>query len=360
MKLFASVATTADGYLDDASDRRLIISSPEDLREVQRLRAEYDAILVGAETVRRDDPSLTLRDAEARARRIARGLPPEPAKVTLTVSGDLDPRARFFTEASGRKIVLSARPLPALESVAAVIRPDGPITPSVLITELEKQGIERLFVEGGARMLRWLFAADAVDTLRLAVNPALRLDHPCGAPRLDIGTAYRTAPHTEARFGATHVVTYALRPDREAEDRRMLRRAIDASRRCTPSATSYCVGAVVRTAAGDCFEGHTHETSPTRHAEQEAIAKAAAAGADLRGATIWCSMEPCSQRSSEPESCTELILRCGVARVVFACYEPDRFVRCCGAQRLRDRGVDVCAYPTMAAEVLRINGHLFR
>lgn len=125
MKLFASVATTADGYLDDASDRRLIISSPEDLREVQRLRAEYDAILVGAETVRRDDPSLTLRDAEARARRIARGLPPEPAKVTLTVSGDLDPRARFFTEGSGRKIVLSARPLPALESVAAVIRPTG-------------------------------------------------------------------------------------------------------------------------------------------------------------------------------------------------------------------------------------------
>lgn len=360
MKLFASVATTADGYLDDASDRRLIVSSPQDLQEVQRLRAASDAILVGAETVRRDNPSLTLRDPEARARRIACGLPPEPAKVTLTASGDLDPRSRFFTEGTGEKIVFAARPLPALASVATVIRTDGPITPSVLITELEKRGIERLFVEGGARILRWLFAAGAVDTLRLAVNPALRLDDPAGAPRLDIGTAYRTAPHTEARFGTTHVVTYALRPDTEAEDRRMLRRAIDASRRCTPSATSYCVGAVVRTAAGDCFEGHTHESSPTRHAEQEAVAKAVAAGTDLRGATIWCSMEPCSQRSSEPESCSALILRHGFARVVFACYEPDRFVRCCGAQRLRDCGVEVCAYPSMAAEVLRINGHLFR
>lgn len=360
MKLFASVAATADGCLDDASDRRLIISSPEDLQEVYRLRAEFDAILVGAATVRRDNPSLALRDPEAPLRRAACGMRPEPAKVTLTASGDLDPRARFFTEGGGEKIVFSPRALPALEPVATVVRYDGPLTPAFLITELEKRGIERLFVEGGARILRWFFAAGAVDTLRLAVNPALRLDDRCGAPRLDIGTAYRTAPHTEAAFGATRVATYALRPDREPEDRRMLRRAIDASRRCVPSATSYCVGAVVRTVSGDCFEGCTHETSPTHHAEQEAIAKAAAAGADLRGATIWCSMEPCSQRSSEPESCSELILRHGFARVVFACYEPDRFVRCCGALRLRESGVDVCAYPSMAGEVLRINGHLFR
>ena len=71
-------------------------------------------------------------------------------------------------------------------------------------------------------------------------------------------------------------------------------------RKCTPSATSYCVGAVVAPADGaGSFTGHTHETSPTHHAEQEAIRKALDAGAELRGAAIYSSMEPCSQRKSE-------------------------------------------------------------
>ena len=80
------------------------------------------------------------------------------------------------------------------------------------------------------------------------------------------------------------VTTYTLHPDTSAADLRFLKRAVDEGRKCTPSATSYCVGAVVVAADGRIFAGHTHETSPTHHAEQEAIAKALAAGAALRGA----------------------------------------------------------------------------
>ena len=80
----------------------------------------------------------------------------------------------------------------------------------------------------------------------------------------------------------------------------------------------------------------------------------------LRGAAIYSSMEPCSQRKSEPESCTQLILRHGFARVVFALYEPDRFVRCRGAQTLREAGVDVRVYPELAEGVRRANAHLGR
>ena len=58
MRVTLSAAVTADGFLDDNSPRRLIISTPEDWAEVYRLRAAHDAILVGAETLRRDDPSL--------------------------------------------------------------------------------------------------------------------------------------------------------------------------------------------------------------------------------------------------------------------------------------------------------------
>lgn len=357
MNVLASVATTADGYLDDASTERLMISSPEDWAEVRRLRARYEAILVGAETLRRDNPALTLRDKDRR-QRMCEGRQPELTKVTVTASGDLTPEMRFFTEGTGDKIVFSNTELPHLQKVATVISTKEPITAAFIVTELEKRGIGSLFVEGGAKILRMFFAESMVDTLRLAVSPGLRLGDCPGAPRLDIGTAYLCAPHVTAHFGNTQVTTYTLRPDTEAEDLKYLRLAIGESRKCTPGATSYCVGAVVRTLKGEVFTGYTHETSPTHHAEQEAIAKALAAGATLRGAAIYSSMEPCSQRSSEPESCSALIIRHGFGRVVFALYEPACFVNCRGALNLRQSGVEVRVYPALGGGVRSINGHL--
>ena len=53
MRVTLSAAVTADGFLDDNSPRRLIISTPEDWAEVYRLRAAHDAILVGAVTLQR-------------------------------------------------------------------------------------------------------------------------------------------------------------------------------------------------------------------------------------------------------------------------------------------------------------------
>ena len=167
----------------------------------------------------------------------------------------------------------------------------------------------------------------------------------------------RTEDEILASF-APEVTTYTLHPDRTEEDLHYLRQAIALSRRCTPCATSYRVGAVIVTRSGDRFTGYTHETSPTHHAEQEAILKATAAGADLHGASIYSSMEPCSTRSSEPESCSELILRHGFSRTVFALYEPSCFVCCEGAVRLRKGDVEVRVYPQLAGEVRAINGHL--
>ena len=56
-----SCATSIDGYIDDASEQRLLLSNDEDLDRVDAVRASCDAILVGAGTVRRDDPRLLVR-----------------------------------------------------------------------------------------------------------------------------------------------------------------------------------------------------------------------------------------------------------------------------------------------------------
>lgn len=356
MRVTLSAAVTADGYMDDDSPRRLIISTPGDWEEVYRLRAAHDAILAGAETLRRDDPSLLVRDQAARARRVQAGLKPDIAKVTLTRSGGLSPRLRFFTAGDADRYVFSPGEITGLQNIATVISTSEAITAKYIVTELEKRGIERLMVEGGAEVLRMFLDEGMADTLRLAVNPRLRLGRRGGAR---FGAAPpQSVPHTCEEVDGMEVTTYTLHPDRTEEDLHYLRQAIALSRRCTPCATSYRVGAVIVTRSGDRFTGYTHETSPTHHAEQEAILKATAAGADLHGASIYSSMEPCSTRSSEPESCSELILRHGFSRTVFALYEPSCFVCCEGAVRLRKGGVEVRVYPQLAGEVRAINGHL--
>ena len=342
MRVTLSAAVTADGYMDDDSPRRLIISTPGDWEEVYRLRAAHDAILAGAETLRRDDPSLLVRDQAARARRVQAGLKPDIAKVTLTRSGGLSPRLRFFTAGDADRYVFSQGEITRLQNIATVISTSEAITAKYIVTELEKRGIERLMVEGGAGVLRMFLDEGMADTLRLAVNPRLRL-----------GSRGEEVDGME-------VTTYTLHPDTTEEDLQHLRMAVDEGRKCTPGPTSYCVGAVVAAADGRIFAGYTHETSATHHAEQEAIAKALAAGAELRGAAMYSSMEPCSRRASEPESCTQLIIRHGFARAAFALYEPDCFVCCRGALTLREAGLDVRAYPALANGVWEANAHLKR
>lgn len=357
MRITLSFATTADGYLDDCSDRRLMISTPEDWAAVLRLRARHDAILVGAETLRRDNPALLLHNPEAQLLRMTGGLRPDLTKVTVTRSGRLDPTMKFFTEGDADRFVFSECEIPGIESFATVISSEDPITAARIVTELERRGVRKLLVEGGVEILRMFLDAGLADVVRRAVNPQLLL----GAGRG--GAQFRYEPPREAsctveNLGGMEVLTAVLHPDTREEDLPWLTRATQEAFRCTPSDSCYCVGAVIVLPDGRTFSGYTHETSPTHHAEQEAILKAKEAGADLHGAAIYSSMEPCSKRSSEPESCTQLILRHGFARVVFAAYEPACFVECQGARTLREAGVDVRVYPELAHAVREANAHL--
>ena len=108
-----SCAVSVDGCLDDGSAGRLIMSGPEDLDEVDELRAAADAILVGAGTIRADDPRLLIRSPRRSAARQARGQPPHPLRVTLTATGDLDPAARFFTGPGTPLVYCASSAVPA-------------------------------------------------------------------------------------------------------------------------------------------------------------------------------------------------------------------------------------------------------
>src|SRR5262245_25391242 len=91
-----SVAVSIDGYIDDNSPDRLRLSNAADFDRVDQVRAESDAILIGAGTLRADNPRLLVYSEQRRADRVAAGKPAFPLKVTVSQSGDLDADWMFW------------------------------------------------------------------------------------------------------------------------------------------------------------------------------------------------------------------------------------------------------------------------
>jgi len=381
-----SCAVSADGYLDDAAPARLILSSEADADRVDEVRAGVDAILVGAATIRRDNPRLLVRSQARRAARSARGLPASPAKVTLTATGNLDPAACFFTVGDAEKLVYcAASALTAtrarLAGAATVI--DGGATPLALravLADLAERGVRRLMVEGGASVLSQFLSGGLADELHLAIAPFFVGDEavprfavaapPSATEEARFATAVRY-PHYAGnrmtlaevrRLGDVVLLRYLL--GAADTDRRWLRQAIEISCRCPPSPSAYSVGAVIVDSGGEVMAtGYSREGDSRDHAEEVALRKAACdpnSRRRLAGATLYSSLEPCSTRASRPDSCTELILRSGIRRVVFAWREPTLFADCQGAKILGSAGIAVIEMPELASEVRAVNAHLLR
>ncbi|WP_242653134.1 RibD family protein [Intrasporangium flavum] len=171
-----SCGMSIDGYLDNPTPQRLLLSNDDDFDRVDAERAASDAILVGAATIRHDDPRLLVRSAARRAERVARGLPASPTKVTLTRRADLDPDARFFAADDAEKLVYCASP--ALEAArhrvgdrATVVDAGHPCDLRGVWTDLAARGVGRLMVEGGGAVHTQVLAADLADELQLVVAP---------------------------------------------------------------------------------------------------------------------------------------------------------------------------------------------
>lgn len=114
------------------------------------------------------------------------------------------------------------------------------------------------------------------------------------------------------------------------------------------------VGAVVLDAQGTPVGEGFHRRPGTPHAEALALSEA---GSRARGGTLYCTLEPCSHTNLTPP-CADAILEAGIARVVFAVYDPDPRVRGSGAERLLAGGVDVEAGVAEAEATEQIRDYL--
>jgi 5-amino-6-(5-phosphoribosylamino)uracil reductase len=171
-----SCGMSIDGYVDNASGARLLLSNDADFDRVDAVRAECDAILVGAGTIRQDNPRLLVRSQARREQRVARGLRPSPVKVTVTGGADLDPAGRFFAAGDMEKLVYCATPAvraarERLGPVATVVDGGDPVDLPWLLADLHARGVGRLMVEGGGTIHTQFLTAGLVDELHLVIAP---------------------------------------------------------------------------------------------------------------------------------------------------------------------------------------------
>jgi riboflavin-specific deaminase-like protein len=376
-----SCAMSVDGCLDAPGPQRLVLSGPADADRVDGQRANSSAIMVGAGTIRRDNPRLLIRSPQRRAQRQSRGLPEHPARVTLTASGNLDPGAAFFSAPPGvpRLVYCPSSVASGLRQIlhesAEVIAVPEPVALPVVLADLPRRGADRLMVEPGARLGAEFLAGGLADELELMVAPffvgdpaAPRFAAPgryphdpsqpmvlAGAQRVDNGVLLRYLLGRGLPGGSG---TPGTAGEATGADRRWLRQAIELSRRCPPSPTAFSVGAILVSSDGRLLAaGYSREGSAHDHAEEAALAGLGLAGvaADLAAATLYSSLEPCRYRASRPRPCAGLIVSAGLGRVVMAWREPPVFAEGGGAELLREAGVTVVEVPGLAAEARAVN-----
>jgi 5-amino-6-(5-phosphoribosylamino)uracil reductase len=215
-----SCSVSLDGYLGDQKPR-LALSNEADFDRVDEVRASCDAIMVGAVTVRTDDPRLLVRSPTRREERKSRGLPPSPKKITVTNRVDLDAGSNFFTVGEAEKLVYTPSPRVAvararLGPAATIVDGGRRVRMRWLTEDLGDRGVERLMVEGGGVVHTQFLADDLVDELHLVVAPFFVGDS--SAPRFVSDghfpwNAERRATLAEVRqLGDVVLLRYALSP----------------------------------------------------------------------------------------------------------------------------------------------------
>lgn len=117
-----------------------------------------------------------MRSEARHAERAAQGLAPNPIKVTVTASGDIDPRGKFFTTGDTPKIVYASSATTAkltanLAGVAEVVDAGDPMDLSKILSDLHARGVDRLMVEGGTSMHTQFLTHGLADEIHLVVAP---------------------------------------------------------------------------------------------------------------------------------------------------------------------------------------------
>ena len=169
---------TADGKIDTFERRGATISSKRDKERVDKMRAEADAVMVGGRTLLDENPKLTVKSADLRAEREARGLAPNPVKVGIASIADLEPASDFLTAGPARIVIFTTQKTSKYQleflhgrGVEVFVHDTDRVDLPQALRTLKELGIHRLMVEGGGTLNYELIRLGLVDELTAYVAP---------------------------------------------------------------------------------------------------------------------------------------------------------------------------------------------
>ena len=174
-----NMVTTVDGKATSSTGKSSSLGSALDRLAMRRIRCAVDAVMCGAETLRRENVKPGV-PKEMEAGRIARGFSPQPIALTVTASGNLPLDRSYFRSTAFERVVVTVESAPeervaALALHARIVRAgenavDLPLMMKFLVEQL---GIRRLLVEGGPTMNAELISLGLADELFWTVAPKI-------------------------------------------------------------------------------------------------------------------------------------------------------------------------------------------
>ena len=204
----AHLGQSLDGRIATASGASHYVTGEQDILHNHRMRALCDAVLVGAGTVRHDDPQLTVRLCDG----------PDPVRVVVDTERRLDIGYHVFQDGCAETLLLTAADkADGLRHGNAVVigvpRLGQGLCPRVIRDILAARGLNRVFIEGGGITVSRFIQAGGLDLLQVTIAPLI-----IGSGRMGISLPEVTSladgirpPVRYFRFGADLMVECDLR-----------------------------------------------------------------------------------------------------------------------------------------------------
>ncbi|MBV5259673.1 RibD family protein [Synechococcus moorigangaii CMS01] len=174
--IVAIAAMSADGKISDHSSAPARFPSAQDKTHLERVIAQMDLVLFGANTLRAYGTSLPIRDRQLLQERQAAHKPPQPLHFVCSRSGNLPRNLPFFQQPIPRGLLTTSENVSQWQNFAGFdqvlpLDPTGAWRP--ILTQWHQRGIERLALLGGGELIASFAAQDLLDELWLTVCPIL-------------------------------------------------------------------------------------------------------------------------------------------------------------------------------------------
>jgi diaminohydroxyphosphoribosylaminopyrimidine deaminase / 5-amino-6-(5-phosphoribosylamino)uracil reductase len=164
----AHLGQSLDGRIAAANGASRWVTGPEDIAHNHRMRALFDAVVVGACTVENDDPQLTVRAVPGS----------NPVRVVLDPRRRLAGHYRVFSDGAAPTLLLCGKSFAAAgrmgqAEVIGVTPEGGRLSPLAVLDCLAARGLKRVFIEGGGITVSRFLAAGCLHRLQIAIAPLI-------------------------------------------------------------------------------------------------------------------------------------------------------------------------------------------